>query len=100
MNNQFQQYVFDVSKAIAKPVAGNNNLTVDFESAWYYGLNVTARPDAEFFPGGPGTGVRTSDNVSHFLPRCDVHSDFVSSMNTLACVSGSERSRPILDGIG
>lgn len=40
----------------------NNDLVVAFESAWTYGLNVTARPDAETFPNN---GVRTSDNVSH-----------------------------------
>jgi beta-mannosidase len=61
VNNQFQQYTFDVSSLIASPAKKDNNLTVAFESAWYYGLNVTARPDAEFFPG---QGVRTSDNVS------------------------------------
>ncbi|KAI0047744.1 glycoside hydrolase family 2 protein [Auriscalpium vulgare] len=52
VNNQFQQYVFDVSEVIAAPVAGNTNLTVAFESAWYYGLNASTRPDAETFPRG------------------------------------------------
>ncbi|KAK2460186.1 hypothetical protein APHAL10511_007777 [Amanita phalloides] len=45
VNNQFQQYVFDVSNFMVPN--GNNNLTVALESAWYYGLNVTSRPDAE-----------------------------------------------------
>ena len=40
--------------------AGDNNLTVAFESAWHYGLNVTRRPDAEVFPIG-------SDNVRERL---------------------------------
>ena len=64
VNNQFRQYGFDVSELIALALddqPGDNNLTVAFESAWYYGLNVTARPDAELFPND---GVRTSDNVS------------------------------------
>lgn len=72
VNNQFRQYTFDVSNLINSPTTTkDNNLTVAFESAWHYGLNVTARPDAEFFPGG--AGVRTSDNVSNpswFIPRC------------------------------
>ncbi|KZT29074.1 glycoside hydrolase family 2 protein [Neolentinus lepideus HHB14362 ss-1] len=50
VNNQFRQYVFDVTGILVSPQSGNNNLTVAFESAWYYGLNVTARPDAEYFP--------------------------------------------------
>ncbi len=54
VNNQFQQYVFDVSNLMTP--AGDNNLTVALESAWYYGLNVTNRSDAEAFPIG-------SDNV-------------------------------------
>ncbi|TFK54547.1 glycoside hydrolase family 2 protein [Heliocybe sulcata] len=50
VNNQFRQYVFDVTEMLASPNSGDTNLTVEFESAWYYGLNVTARPDAEYFP--------------------------------------------------
>ncbi|KAI0065586.1 glycoside hydrolase family 2 protein [Artomyces pyxidatus] len=50
VNNQFQQYVFDVSDAIASPLGKNTNLTLSFESAWYYGLNASTRPDAESFP--------------------------------------------------
>ncbi|KAJ7111307.1 glycoside hydrolase [Mycena epipterygia] len=44
VNNQFRQYVFDVS-FLKSLTAGN--LTVAFESAYYYGLNVSMRPDAE-----------------------------------------------------
>ncbi|KAJ7088165.1 glycoside hydrolase family 2 protein [Mycena epipterygia] len=44
VNNQFRQYVFDVS-FLTSVTAGN--LTVAFESAYYYGLNVSRRPDAE-----------------------------------------------------
>lgn len=51
VNNQFRHYIFDISDFLASPSSHDNNLTVSFESAWYYGLNVTARPDAEFFPG-------------------------------------------------
>ncbi|KAI0267102.1 glycoside hydrolase [Gloeopeniophorella convolvens] len=50
VNNQFQQYVFDVSDALAKPLGRNTNLTIALESAYWYGLNVTSRPDAETFP--------------------------------------------------
>ncbi|THU97773.1 glycoside hydrolase [Dendrothele bispora CBS 962.96] len=56
VNNQFRQYFFDVTPHIlsATTNGGSNdlNLTVDFESAVTYGLNVTSRPDAEFFPIG------------------------------------------------
>ncbi|RPD64762.1 glycoside hydrolase [Lentinus tigrinus ALCF2SS1-6] len=47
VNNEFQQYVYDVTDLILAPVNNDTNLTVALESAWYYGLNVTARPDAE-----------------------------------------------------
>ncbi|KAJ7669852.1 glycoside hydrolase family 2 protein [Mycena polygramma] len=48
VNNQFRQYVFDVS-FLSGVTAGN--LTVAFESAYYYGLNVSMRPDAETIIG-------------------------------------------------
>ncbi|KAJ7136353.1 glycoside hydrolase family 2 protein [Mycena crocata] len=44
VNNQFRQYVFDVS-FLSSLTAGN--LTVAFESAYSYGLNISSRPDAE-----------------------------------------------------
>ncbi|KAF7369433.1 Glycoside hydrolase family 2 protein [Mycena venus] len=44
VNNQFRQYVFDVS--FLKEVT-SGNLTVAFESAYYYGQNVSSRPDTE-----------------------------------------------------
>ena len=47
VNNQYQQYVYDVTDLILSPIDNDTNLTVALESAWYYGLNVTARPDAE-----------------------------------------------------
>ena len=52
VNNQFQQYVYDVTDLIHSPVNHDTNITVAFESAWYYGLNVTSRPDAEVSPTG------------------------------------------------
>ena len=52
MNNQFRQYVFDVTDFVLSPVNNDTNVTVAFESAWYYGLNVTSRPDAEYSPTG------------------------------------------------
>ncbi|KAF7369407.1 putative glycoside hydrolase family 2 protein [Mycena venus] len=48
VNNQFRQYVFDVS-FLSGMSAGN--LTIAFESAYWYGLNVSARPDAETIIG-------------------------------------------------
>ncbi|GJE92630.1 glycoside hydrolase family 2 protein [Phanerochaete sordida] len=51
VNNQFRQYVYDVSDLLAAPSSHDTNLTVTFESAWLYGLNVTSRPDAEWAPG-------------------------------------------------
>ena len=47
VNNQYQQYVYDVTDLILSPIDNDTNLTVSLESAWYYGLNVTSRPDAE-----------------------------------------------------
>ncbi len=52
VNNQFRQYVYDVTNLILAPVNNDTNLTIALESAWYYGLNVTARPDAETSPTG------------------------------------------------
>ncbi|TFK89842.1 glycoside hydrolase family 2 protein [Polyporus arcularius HHB13444] len=52
VNNQFRQYVYDITNLILAPVNNDMNLTVALESAWYYGLNVTARPDAETSPTG------------------------------------------------
>ncbi|KIK54373.1 glycoside hydrolase family 2 protein [Collybiopsis luxurians FD-317 M1] len=54
VNNQFRQYVFDLTPHIPATAASGGNLTIDFESAFWYGLNVSSRPDAEFFPGGNG----------------------------------------------
>ncbi|KAJ7461141.1 glycoside hydrolase family 2 protein [Mycena latifolia] len=48
VNNEFRRYVFDVS--FLSSVA-SGNLTVAFESAYYYGLNVSRRPDAEVIIG-------------------------------------------------
>lgn len=48
VNNQFRQYVYDVTELLASPLGGDTNLTVAFESAWFYGQNVTSRPDVEW----------------------------------------------------
>ncbi|KAK7023298.1 glycoside hydrolase family 2 protein [Favolaschia claudopus] len=48
VNNQFRQYVYDVSFLNA---ITSGNLTVALESAYYYGLNVSMRPDAETILG-------------------------------------------------
>ncbi|KAI0781895.1 glycoside hydrolase [Abortiporus biennis] len=48
VNNQFRQYVFDISDILSSPTStSDTNLTVSLESAWYYGLNLTSRPDIE-----------------------------------------------------
>ena len=60
VNNQFRQYVYDVSGLLASKGGhdSDTNLTVSLESAWLYGLNVTARPDAEHFPESISDDVR------------------------------------------
>lgn len=74
---------------------GDKNLTVAFESAWHYGLNVTRRPDAEVFPIG-------SDDVREFgLVEMRFYSDlFSTSLNILVCVNGCGKLHLILVGIG
>ncbi|EJD02700.1 glycoside hydrolase [Fomitiporia mediterranea MF3/22] len=62
VNNQFRQYVYDVSAILAgNSSSGDDNLTVAFEAASTYGLNVSSRPDVEWdlegisvfeYPGG------------------------------------------------
>ncbi|KAL6303534.1 glycoside hydrolase [Sparassis latifolia] len=52
VDNQFRQYVYDVSELIASPSAGDTNVTVAFESAYFYGMNVTSLPDTEYSPTG------------------------------------------------
>lgn len=47
VNNEYRQYVYDVTDHILAPVNNDTNLTVALESAWYYGLNVSSRPDLE-----------------------------------------------------
>ncbi|KJA19197.1 glycoside hydrolase family 2 protein [Hypholoma sublateritium FD-334 SS-4] len=57
VNNQFTQYIFNVSEILRS--TRDAKLVVAFESAWTYGLNVTGRADAEFFP------VQTTDNFEY-----------------------------------
>ncbi|KAF9010825.1 glycoside hydrolase family 2 protein [Cyathus striatus] len=72
-NNQFRQYVFDVSDLVLPDhVGGNSNLTVYFESAYKYGQNVSSRPDAEIVPGG--NGDFEFPGVRHWIRK--VQSDF------------------------
>ena len=42
VDNQFRQYVYDVTDLISSPSETDNNITVAFESAYLYGLNVTS----------------------------------------------------------
>ncbi|KAI0798664.1 glycoside hydrolase family 2 protein [Irpex lacteus] len=51
VNNQFRQYTYDVTELLASPSKSDKNLTVALESAWYYGQNVTSRPDVEWVHG-------------------------------------------------
>lgn len=48
-NNQFRQYVFDVTSILSNGSGSgpDSNLTVEFEAASAYGLNVSALPDME-----------------------------------------------------
>ncbi|KIJ68032.1 glycoside hydrolase family 2 protein [Hydnomerulius pinastri MD-312] len=63
VNNQFRRYTYDVSDYLGSPIGSDNNLTISLESAWYYGLNVTARPDAEAFPDT--ANATTIDNFEY-----------------------------------
>ncbi|KAG0707047.1 glycoside hydrolase family 2 protein [Suillus ampliporus] len=63
VSNQFRRYTYDVSDYLNFPAGEDNNLTIVLESAWYYGLNVTIRPDAEYFPNTPN--VTTADNFEY-----------------------------------
>ncbi|KAG1751293.1 glycoside hydrolase family 2 protein [Suillus paluster] len=63
VNNQFRRYTYDVSDYLISPAGEDKNLTIALESAWYYGQNVTMRPDAEYFPNIPN--VATSDNFEY-----------------------------------
>ncbi|EMD33740.1 glycoside hydrolase family 2 protein [Gelatoporia subvermispora B] len=49
VNNQFQQYVFDITNVVGSETT-DANITVAFESAWLYGQNVSSLPDVEFSP--------------------------------------------------
>ncbi|KAG6810202.1 hypothetical protein H0H92_012914, partial [Tricholoma furcatifolium] len=52
VNNEFRQYTFDISDAIASPSPVDNNLTISLESAYLYALNVSTRPDVEQLGNG------------------------------------------------
>ncbi|KAI0644693.1 glycoside hydrolase family 2 protein [Trametes meyenii] len=60
VNNQFQQYVYDVTEYLDSPLNNDTSLTIAFESPYYYGLNVSSRPDVKPQPGidFEWTGVR------------------------------------------
>lgn len=98
VNNQFQQYVFDISEFLPIPGNTSSNLTVSLESAYHYGLNVTSRPDAEHFPKS------ISDDVRYCL-RCN-RLQLTSTARVLSSTSIQEsaiifvRLRPTLVGIG
>lgn len=51
VNNEFQQYVFNVTDIMSTVDAGPNaNLTVAFESPYLYGLNASGfAPDSQTF---------------------------------------------------
>ncbi|KAG7098220.1 hypothetical protein E1B28_000187 [Marasmius oreades] len=67
VNNQFRRHVFDVTPHLA---AGSGNLTLDFESAVSYGLNVSSRPDATFYPGG--NGVFEYPAARHYIRKIQI----------------------------
>ena len=62
VDNQFRQYVYDISDLIASPTADDTNVTVSLESAYLYGLNVTSRPDAEISPT-PDVSVQPAEYI-------------------------------------
>ncbi|KAI0633508.1 glycoside hydrolase [Trametes polyzona] len=47
VNNQFQQYVYDVTSFLASPVGNDTSLTVSFESPFLYGQNVSRIPEVD-----------------------------------------------------
>ncbi|KZT04086.1 glycoside hydrolase family 2 protein [Laetiporus sulphureus 93-53] len=49
VNNQFRQYVYNVTNMhmLASPSESDSNITVAFESAYFYGLIVTSLPGTE-----------------------------------------------------
>ena len=92
VNNQFQQYIYDVTNLVGSPTHGDTNVTVAFESAWLYGLNVTARPDIEVTANG--------DVCHHGLPFTTQLIARACSLNTLASDKSFVRPSLILAGIG
>ncbi|KAL0576527.1 hypothetical protein V5O48_005447 [Marasmius crinis-equi] len=67
VNNQFRHHIFDVTPHLA---TGSGNLTLDFESAVFYGLNVSSRPDATFYPGG--NGVFEYPAARHYIRKIQI----------------------------
>ena len=69
VDNQFRQYVFNITDLILSSdnQKGGTNITFSFESAFYYGRNVSARPDAETFPGKNGDVLRFLFQVANNL---------------------------------
>lgn len=98
VNNQFRQYVYDVTDMLASPSVHDKNLTVAFESAWLYGLNVTARPDVEWVPGDVVSTIDSYDfnYVLHFTKTC-YH---IISSNTQQCAKLCVRFNQTLGGTG
>lgn len=45
VNNQFQQYVYDITDYLASPLDDDNTLNIAFESPITYGQNVSSRAD-------------------------------------------------------
>jgi hypothetical protein len=66
VNNQYRRYIYDVSGYLESAVGDDNNLTIALESAYYYGLNITARPD-----GPPANPIGKYVVVSRiYIIRC------------------------------
>ncbi|KAI0829783.1 glycoside hydrolase family 2 protein [Trametes gibbosa] len=47
VNNQFQQYVYDVTDYLASPLQDDQTLHIDFESPLIYGQNISSRLDVQ-----------------------------------------------------
>ncbi|KAI0358698.1 glycoside hydrolase [Trametes cingulata] len=69
VNNQFQQYVYDVTDFLRAPVNNDTALVISFESAYLYGRNVSMRADVEpqlvidfEWPGARGFVRKTSSD--------------------------------------
>lgn len=97
VNNEFRQHVFDVSDIVsASHSKDDTNLTVVFESAHTYGVNVSTLPQVEPFPAGV---LQVVSSIGYFL-YTNALANLNFSSNIPMVTRTSARLRLTLDGIG